>query len=206
MRVSSESSDNRSFTTTARRAQIVRAAIETIAEAGFARASFARITERAGLSSTRLISYHFTSKDELVEEVVREITSELGGFLSERMKDQGSAAEALRAYILATVEFVGSHRTQMKALLSILLSGGLHYDSSADQPVISAIERILSEGQSAGEFRDFDPLVMAVTIQRAVEGLPFLLESHPDLDLRGYARELVTTFELATRREQVGST
>ena len=206
MRVSSESSDNRSFTTTARRAQIVRAAIETIAEAGFARASFARITERAGLSSTRLISYHFTSKDELVEEVVREITSELGGFLSERMKDQGSAAEALRAYILATVEFVGSHRTQMKALLSILLSGGLHYDSSADQPATSAVERILSEGQSAGEFRDFDPLVVATTIRRAVEGLPFLLESHPDLDLRGYARELVTTFELATRREQVGST
>ena len=206
MRVSSESSDNRSFTTTARRAQIVRAAIETIAEAGFARASFARITERAGLSSTRLISYHFTGKDELIEQVVQEISSELGGFLSERMKDQGSAAEALRAYILATVEFVGSHRTQMKALLSILLSGGLHYDSSADQPVVSAIERILSQGQSAGEFRDFDPLVLAVTIQRAVEGLPFLLESHPDLDLRRYAQELVTMFELATRREQVEST
>jgi len=206
MQVSSESGDSRSFTTTARRAQIVRAAIETIAEVGFARASFARITERAGLSSTRLISYHFTSKDELIEQVVREISSELGGFLSERMKDQGSAAEALRAYILATVEFVGSHRTQMKALLSIFLSGGLHYDSSADEPVTSVIERILSQGQSAGEFRGFDPLVMAVTIQRTVEGLPFLLESHPDLDLRGYAQELVTTFELATRRDQVEST
>lgn len=206
MQVSSVGGDNRSFTTTARRAQIVSAAIETIAEVGFARASFARITERAGLSSTRLISYHFAGKDELIEQVVREISAELGGFVSERMKDQANAAEALRAYILATVEFVGSHRTQMKALLSIFLSGGMHYDSSADQPATSAVERILSEGQSAGEFRDFDPLVVATTIRRAVEGLPFLLESHPDLDLRRYAQELVTMFELATRREQVEST
>ena len=206
MQVSGAGGDGRSFTTTARRAQIVDAAIETIAEVGFARASFARITERAGLSSTRLISYHFTGKDELIEQVVQEITSEIGGFVSERMKGQGSAAEALRAYILATVEFVGSHRTQMKALLSIFLSGGLHYDSSADEPVTSIIEQILSGGQSVGEFRDFDPLVMAVTIRRAVEGLPFLLESHPDLDLRSYAQELVTIFELATRREQVGNT
>jgi AcrR family transcriptional regulator len=206
MQVSSVGADSRSFTTTARRAQIVRAAIETIAEVGFARASFARITERAGLSSTRLISYHFAGKDELIEQVVQEISAELGGFVSERMKDQGNAAEALRAYILATVEFVGSHRTQMKALLSIFLSGGLNFDSSAEQPVTSVIERILSEGQSAGEFRDFDPLVVATTIRRAVEGLPFLLESHPDLDLRSYAQELVTMFELATRREQVEST
>jgi len=202
VQVSGRGGDGRSFTTTARRAQIVRAAIETIAEVGFGRASFARITERAGLSSTRLISYHFAGKDELIEEVVREVTSGIGGFVSERMKDQSSAAEALRAYILATVEFVGGHRTQMKALLSIFLSGGLHYDSSADEPVTSVIERILTEGQSVGEFRDFDPLVMAVTIRRAVEGLPFLLESHPDLDLRSYAQELVTMFELATRRER----
>lgn len=203
MHVNSVGDDGKSFTTTARRAQIVRAAIETIAEVGFARASFARITDRAGLSSTRLISYHFANKDELIEQVVREITFGLGGFVSERMKDQGTAAEALRAYILATVEFIGSHRTQMKALLSIFLSGGLNYDSSADQTVNSIIEQILLEGQSGGEFRDFDPLVVATTIRRAVEGVPFLLESHPDLDLPGYAQELVTMFELATRREQV---
>jgi hypothetical protein len=44
---------------------------------------------------------------------------------------------------------------------------------------------------------------MAVTIQRAVDGVPFLLETHPDTDLDSYARELVTLFDLATRRLQV---
>ena len=37
----------------------MQAAIETIAQAGYRDATFARIAERAGLSSTGLISYHF---------------------------------------------------------------------------------------------------------------------------------------------------
>ncbi|MEP7024912.1 MAG: TetR family transcriptional regulator, partial [Actinomycetota bacterium] len=49
----------RSVTAMARRSQIVTATIDVIAEVGFGQASFARIAERAGLSSTRLISYHF---------------------------------------------------------------------------------------------------------------------------------------------------
>ncbi|MGH3156519.1 MAG: TetR family transcriptional regulator [Streptosporangiaceae bacterium] len=38
------------FTSTARRAQFVAAAIETIADAGYARASLGRIAERVGVS------------------------------------------------------------------------------------------------------------------------------------------------------------
>ncbi len=88
----------------------------------------------------------------------------------------------------------------MKALLEIFMNGGIHYDSGAELVVLSPIEQILSNGQQAGEFRDFDTRVMAAVIQRAVDGLPFLLEAHPDLDVGTYARELVTTFGLATRR------
>ena len=46
---------------------------------------------------------------------------------------------------------------------------------------------------------------MAVTIQRAVDGLPFPLETHPGTDPDSYARELVTLFDLATRRLQVSA-
>jgi TetR/AcrR family fatty acid metabolism transcriptional regulator len=47
---------------TARRAQIMAAAIDTIAEAGFAGASFAPIAGKLGISRG-LISYHFAGKD-----------------------------------------------------------------------------------------------------------------------------------------------
>ncbi len=188
------------FTETARRAQIVEAAIDTIAEVGYARASFALIAERAGLSSTGLISYHFKSRDELIEQVVTTIISVMGQFMAQRMEQQSSAADALCTYIQATAAFIGTHRTQMKALLAIFLHGGLHYDETTELMVISPVEEILRRGQDGGEFRMFDTRVMAAVIQRAVDGLPFLLTTYPDIDVDAYAREVVTLFELATRR------
>ena len=48
-------------------------------------------------------------------------------------------------------------------------------------------------------YQRFDTAVMAATVQRAVDGIPFLLERVPDTDLGHYADELVALFDLATR-------
>lgn len=189
----------RSFTEGARRAQIVQAAIETIAEAGFRGATFARIAERAGLSSTGLISYHFAGRDELMGEVVAKVIGDIGAFMTDRMAGVTSPSAALRAYIEGNAAFTAQHRADMTALLEIFLNGGFRYDASDEQAVLSPVEEILRAGQRTGEFRAFDPTVMATLIQRAVDGLPFLLAAKPDLDVAGYAAEVVTTFELATR-------
>ncbi len=189
----------RTFTETARRAQSVSAAIETIAERGYARASYAQIAKRAGLSSTGLISYYFASRDELIEQVVTQVVTEISRFMADRVRTRSDAAGRLRAYIEGNIEFIASHRSQMKALLYIFLSGGLHYDATTDHTVTSHVEEILRQGQDDGELRDFDRRVMAMAIQRAIDGLPLLLESTPDLDLGAYANELVTLFDLGTR-------
>ena len=175
------------------------AAIDTIAELGFARASFAQIARRAGLSSTGLISYHFAGKDDLIRQVVTEVYAEMGRFLAQRMEGASSAADALAAYIRANAEFVAAHRSRMKAMLEIFMNGGISYDADTDLVVLSPAEEILRRGQQAGEFREFDTRVMAAVIQRAVDGLPFLLQTHPDIDPAGYAREVITLFSLATR-------
>lgn len=190
----------RSFTAEARRTQIVGAAIEVIAELGYPQASFARIAERAGLSSTRLISYHFAGKKELIQEVVAELYREIGGFMTERVAAARTPVEALHAYIEGNVEFIAGHRTQMKALLSIFLGGGLEFDPAEEEGmVLSPIERILSDGQEAGLFRRCDVRVVAATVQRSLDGIPLMLETHPDLDLDTCARELVTLFDHALR-------
>ncbi len=199
---------SRTFTENARRAQIVEAAIQTIAELGYGRASFAQIAKRAGLSSTGLISYHFANKDEVITQVVSEAHAALGQFVGQRVQAQTTAAGMLRAYITAVVDFIAAHGVQMQALLQIFLnfrptSGGGSYNATTEQMVVSEVENILRHGQDGGEFRQFDARVMAVTIQRAVDGLPFLLETYPDTDLGAYARELVMLFDLATRRTEV---
>ncbi|GAU66949.1 TetR family transcriptional regulator [Streptomyces sp. NBRC 110611] len=214
----------RSAAALARRAQIIAATTDTIAALGYRRTTFARIAERGGLSSTRLISYHFANKDELVKAVVADVFDSIDRFLLDRAAADpanrpirqpadappprphtGSAAAELRAYITGTVAFVDSHRTRMRALASIFAA--LHddeehaaaYDTDTFRDVLGHLQGILRRGQARGEFRSCDTFVMAAAIQNALSGLPFLLRTRPDLNLPAYAEELATLFGLATR-------
>jgi AcrR family transcriptional regulator len=191
-------------TSSARRAQIVTATIATIAELGYNQASFARIAERAGLSSTRLISYHFDGKDELIRQAISTIYGELGAFMHERVSTQTTPGGALDAYIRSLVEFIRDHRAEMRAAMEIFLNfrpeGGTGaQDAATNLSALSPIERLLTWGQESGEFGAFSVRVTAMAIQRALDGLPFLLEADPDADLGVYADELAGLFARATR-------
>ena len=185
----------------ARRTQIIDATIGVIAEQGYDRASFARIAERARISSTRLISYHFAGKADLMAAVAADVITAIGNWTGREMRSHVSAAAQLRAYIEATVQFIADNRAPMKALTEILLAGALNYSAADDAGAGAPLEQLLRRGQEAGEFRPFDPLVMAAAVQRCVDGLPFLLEREPELDCAAYARELAMLFELGTRSE-----
>ena len=191
---------DRSATSAVRRAQIVDAAIEVIAEVGYARASYARIAAAAGLSSTRFLSYHFESKGELMRAVVQQVIGQIGGYVGDRIRPQRTAAAMLRTYLESVVGFIDTHRAPMIALTEVLLGTGFEDGIAGDRAATADLESILRHGQSTGEFRDFDPAVMATVVQRSVDGLPFVLQSDPDFDCAGYAREVVTIFELATAR------
>ena len=67
---STRKQNGRTFIETTRRAQIVDAAIDVLAEHGYPDASFAKIAKRAGLSSTGMISYYLAGKDDLIREVI----------------------------------------------------------------------------------------------------------------------------------------
>ena len=189
----------RSFIEQGRRAQIVDAAIGTIAELGYAKASFARIAERAGLSSTGLISYHFANRAELIAEVVDRVFGLISRYVAERMAHQPDPPTALRTYVEANVGFVAEHRAEMAALTEIFLNGGVEYGPAEEQAATTPLEQILRAGQASGAFRAFDPTIMAALVQRAVDGFPLLLASRPDLDPRAYAAEVTMVFDLATR-------
>jgi AcrR family transcriptional regulator len=187
-------------TSRARREQIITAAVAVIADVGYARASFARIAERAGLSSTRFISYHFAGKGELMAAVVRDVVASIAEEVGSRIAGESTASGMLRSYIEAVVGFIDANRAEMIALTEIMLGGGFDDGIAADRSATADLESILTFGQSSGEFRDFDPWVMATTVQRSVDGLPFALQADPAIDCASYAGELVTIFELATVR------
>lgn len=192
----------RSVTTQARQAQIVAATIEVLAAGGYRDASFARIAERAGLSSTRLISYHFAGKHELIAAVVDQVIKRMADDVGARVQAAPDAASRLRTYIEAVVGFTATNREPMAALMEIFLSGGLRDGRGGADAAGAAVAAILRDGQAAGQFRrDFDAGVVASAVQRAVEGVVFSLAADPGLDTETYARDLVTLFHLGTRAE-----
>ncbi|MFI7444189.1 TetR/AcrR family transcriptional regulator [Nonomuraea indica] len=196
---------DRSFIETARRAQIVQCAIDVIADTGYAQASLARIAERAGISKG-VISYHFDSKDELVQQIVQEAFALGDAFVRPRIEAQATAAGMLRAYIEASVEFYRTHRRHMLALLDIWTNfrtedGRQRLGVRDNEAEMSDVEQILQLGQATGEFGEFSTRVLAVAVKQAVDGVLILMASYDDLDFDTYARELAALFDRATRKD-----
>jgi len=189
-----------SFTEQARRAQIIAAAIDTIAEHGYPKASFARIAERAGLSSTGLISYHFKARKNLDWAIVEEVLGRLSNHMHAAMDGADDPQRALVAYIEGLIGFMKVDPHALQAMMSIFLHGGFEYGAQEEREATSGIADILRRGQAEGVFRDFDIRVMATAIQRALDGIPLAQVTNPDIDLDTWSRELVELFTLATRR------
>jgi AcrR family transcriptional regulator len=181
----------------ARRAQIVEATIEAIAEDGYEHASFVKIAERARISSTRLISYHFADRAELMAQVAAQVIGELGVAVDARVRGAVSPAEAVRAYIEANLEFMDKNRPRIRALTSLLFAGALKVSSDQASSGVDALTAIIAAGQRAGQFPEVDPGVAATIVQRTVEGVALHLRDHPEADLTGHAAKLVRFFDAA---------
>jgi TetR/AcrR family transcriptional regulator, fatty acid metabolism regulator protein len=199
-----ETERERTFIETARRAQIVTAAIDTIAETGYAGASFARIAERLGISRG-LISYHFAGKDDLIRQVVHQAAEEAKAYIRPRVLAGATGPETLRAYITSNLEFMRDHRNNVIAMIEIARSAeGRHifYRDTDVVDAVGALEHALSAFQAAGQLRpDFDAHVMAIAIRAAIEAASPRLAVDAQFDIDNYATEIAATFDLATRIE-----
>ncbi len=194
---------DRTFIETARRAQIMAAAIAAIAELGYGQASLARIAERAG-TSKGVICYHFDGKDDLVRELVAELTAKGRAYLAPRLEAESTGAGMLRAYIESNLAFVLEYRNHVAAVVEIALNarsadGRPLYDLSVRESGAEALRQLLAHFQGTGEFRpDFDPAVMALAIRAALDAVPGRLTRDPGLDVVHYGRELADLFLSAT--------
>ena len=193
------------FTSAARRAQFVAAAIDTIAEVGYAHASLARIAGRVGVSKG-VISYHFAGKEELVQEVIADIAAKGGAFVYARALTLPTAAERLRAWIVSMLEYTAAHRTETLAFHEIIT--GSQGDAAVSdavarlvKDVTPAVQALFADGQASGEFReDFDPQAATTAIMAVLDAVPPRMARDPAFDVARYGREVAGLFDAATRR------
>ncbi|SDW79285.1 DNA-binding transcriptional regulator, AcrR family [Amycolatopsis xylanica] len=197
--------EQRTITNEARRAQIVQAAIEVLAESGYQGATFTRITKQAGLRSPRMISYHFANKDDLLSQVLVEVFTEGARLIIAAITEETTAAGKLRAYLEANLRFLHDHPKEVRALQAIApyvknAEGRTYTLQASREPSVSSLADMLARGQQSGEFRDFDVRAMAVMIRGAVESAAEQFNGDPPLDLETYIRETTDTFTRAVVR------
>jgi AcrR family transcriptional regulator len=195
---------DRTFIEGVRRAQIVQCAADVMAESGYARATMAEIAKRAGIAKS-VISYHFADKNELMQEIIRTGIETYTKFLESRMAAESTASGKIRAYLAASADFMVVHRSLNLAIVEIAFNAlgpdGRPLAASMPLEIYStAFEQFLRDAQASGELREFDVEIMAGLLRSAVHHTMVLaIRADPGVDLAAYARELGTTFDLATR-------
>jgi AcrR family transcriptional regulator len=193
--------DTRTFVSSARRAQIVEAAVETIAEGGYAKASLSSIGARLGISKG-VISYHFAGKEDLVAEIVTQVLQQARAYMQPRIEAQKTGPEMLRAYIESNLEFMRDNPNQISALVEIVraaIAGATSPFSGSNRDAgVHILAELLTRFQASGELRaDFDPTAMAIAIRAVIDAAPGRL-ADPTFDIDQYTHETVAIFDRAT--------
>lgn len=180
------------YTQTARRAQILDAAIETVNALGYPRASLAEIAKRAGIAKSAIV-YYFSSKDTLLLQVLHDVYADLGVAIVTAVEAADEPvdgpvdepARRLRAYLEAYLGFVDNRRAAMAAASEIVVAHRtadgvpLYLSESADNDDSALLRGILAEGMDAGRWRRIDP----ATAVNLVDSLLSLAISEVQRDL-----------------------
>jgi AcrR family transcriptional regulator len=187
----------------ARRAQLVRCAIDAIAEVGYQRASLAEIAKRAGITKGAIF-YHFANREELIEAVFAQVITAGSNYLLPRIQAATTPLAQLRAYVSGFVEALDVDPKAIQVLYTI---GQQHtdeqgrprflHDPALQQAALAPFEDILRRGQQAGEFGEFPVRSMAMMMRATLEAIPTFVIAYPGLDLAGYGRDLIAFFERA---------
>lgn len=188
----------RQVATAARKEQIVRAAVALLAERGYQATTLDAICQTAGLSSKRLITYHFSSKEELFAAVADQIVQDAEGAMRPALDAVTGHRELLAAVIRASVAFVAGHLQQIRALQQIILNGGDAWHPHHAES-INRLAGLFADGQRAGAFRSGDPRLMATALRASIDSMYTPLATGLDPDR--CADELVELFDRATRAD-----
>ncbi len=179
------------------------ATIETLADEGYRRTSFAQIAKRAQISAS-LIPYHFANKDELIAHTLEGIATGWDAYVEQQVVTGASAGQRLERYIQASLAYMGTRPTHFAALIEIAFNartpdGKLMYRSDEDDTGLTLLVSILEQGQQDGEFRAFDPRRMAIAIRGAINEF-FGAMHKPGVAVEPYADDLIGIFRRAVAR------
>lgn len=188
--------DKQSFIAEARREQIIKASIEVLKEIGYVSTSLAKIAKKANIS-TGLISYHFSGKEDLINNSLMYLVEQEWEFINECVIQKKTATEKLKAFIEASLAYQITHKTNNIALIEIVFNARtpdhtpyyLLEDEEEEDLKTNLLGEILRQGQESGEFGDFPPQIISTIIQGAIS--ESMLTFQNKLSVEEYKEELI---------------
>lgn len=200
------SEGKQSFIAEARREQIIEAAINTLDEIGYVKASLAQIAKNAGIS-TSLISYHFSDKNDVMNHLLHYLLEKSATYILEKVHQETTPDQKLTAFITASLAYQGTHPARNTALIEIVFNArtpdNIPYYKLADEddedPIMEELQSILKTGQEQGDFYKFHLDVMANMIQGAIGEYMFAADITKKVDLETYSKELVSIIKQAVK-------
>lgn len=177
-----------------RRAQVLRATIDVVANEGFDAATTAAIADRAGVSKG-LIWHHFGDKDALMKQAVVQTVREIRDAMIASVDPTAPVPELVRAFVRGAARLRGERPDDFRAMDRITSrltnrDGSPAFSSADYEELYEGQGALFEKGQRDGYFRDFDTRVMAVTYQASVDAMQSYLDSHPDAAADAYAEAL----------------
>jgi AcrR family transcriptional regulator len=178
-----------------RRAQIMAATVQELAESGYVGLSLARVAVRAGVSKG-LIWHYFADKDELMESTARTTIAAVRDQIASSLDLAEPVPQVIRAALRRAAALTVTHRAELTAINHIVHNlrhpdGTQRLTAEDYEETYQAQGSLFRRGQAEGTLRDFDTRVMAMTYQGAIDKmLDHLGTEHPHVDPDGYADKL----------------
>jgi len=168
---------NNAGTADQRREQMLRAALEVIAERGYAESRIADVAERAG-TSPALVIYYFKTKDQLLTEAIRFAEDTWYATGLARMTAIPTAAGRLEEVVAMSClpEADTEPATSWTLWLDLWAQAVRHPEVASvrqkfDERWRQLICSLVMEGQESGEFGPVDPVDFAVLLSALLDGL-----------------------------------
>lgn len=185
--------------------QIIEKSIEILSKYGYSDFSIGVVAKELNISKG-VVSYHFPQKELLLKNIVNDFYKDAAEYMEKHISIEESAINVLNLYIKSNLYFVVENKKNTLAVMQIVTNsrdkdGELIFkdnDNSIYQPLIE----IFKYGQEVDKtFREFDVIVMSSLIRSAIDCISARIANNEIEDIDKAIQEVVTTFELATRRE-----
>ncbi len=160
-----------------RREQMLRAALEVIADRGYADTRIADVAERTGISPA-LVIYYFKTKDQLLTEAIKYLDNAWYADGQRRMAELPTAAARIEEIV--AMSCLPEADTEPKSSWALWLD---FWALAAHNPEVARLRQrdderwrdiicsLVRAGQEAGEFRDLDPDNFAVLLCSLLDGV-----------------------------------